>query len=129
MHTTRIPIEYFVQVVEFFAPYEWQITFNRVSWTIGSTKSFGSFSFWITEAFWKAFQQCYHLRMSDIEKIFRVSSSPAVPALQINTTFFRSFFTSRFNFKRFIEVMLWPHVMFPHVIVTMLGFFLWLKSK
>ncbi|KVO57012.1 hypothetical protein [Burkholderia stagnalis] len=89
----------------------------------------GSLSFWMTEALWKTFQQCYYTRVRTIEGLFRESIDPSAAPFQINSEFHASFLRIKFDFGHFLYIMFWPHVMLPHVIVTMAGIISWWLLK
>jgi hypothetical protein len=81
-----------------------------------------SFSFWVIEALWKEFQQCYYPRIRNLEKAFR-EDLPQENPLQINTSWSITYHS--YNLAIFIRVMGWPHVMLPHAMVMMIGIIVW----
>jgi hypothetical protein len=86
--------------------------------------SLSSLLFWVIEACWKEFQQCYYPRIMEIENFFRhpdrhMTESP----LQIHRSWSQTY--NRFNISRFLKIMCWPHVRLPHFIIVVGGFVIW----
>jgi hypothetical protein len=82
-----------------------------------------SLSFWITEALWKGFQQCYYLRIRELEDDFAnkvVSKQP----LRINKSWSQAF--ASYDLKKFIQILTWYHVMLPHVLIIIGGILIWI---
>jgi hypothetical protein len=80
-------------------------------------------TFWIIEAMWKAFQQCYYPRLWAIEKVFanqNVSENP----LQISSSWSAEF--HRHALRKFFRAFLWPHVSLPHVLIVIVGVLFWI---
>lgn len=86
-----------------------------------------SLSFWITEALWKGFQQSYYPRIRTIEKMFRTGQPLTDSPFQINAEWSITYHQS--DIWRFLQIMFWPHVMVPHVIVVIAGPLAWWLSK
>lgn len=89
--------------------------------------SVGSLAFWVTEALWKTFQQCYYSRIDRIEEFFQCPEEPIAP-LQISAQF-RTSLQQQITEWRFVRIMCLPHVMFPHVIVIAVGVIAWYLFK
>lgn len=81
-----------------------------------------SLSFWMTEALWKEFQQCYYPRIRALERAFATRNATERP-FRINQTWSQTYHSYRL--KRYIQVSLWPHVMFPHVFIVIAGIGIW----
>jgi|SRR5271165_956870 len=85
--------------------------------------AFASLSFWITEAYWKYFQQCYYPCIREIEMALRAPQHQIAP-LQINTSWSKA--NAKYREDRFlIKILLWPQIMLPHVLVALVGFGIW----
>jgi hypothetical protein len=82
-----------------------------------------SLSFWMTEALWKEFQQCYYPRIRALERAFSTGDTTEVP-FQINKSWSETFHS--YDLKRFIQVFIWTHVMFPHVFIVIGGVVIWI---
>jgi hypothetical protein len=82
-----------------------------------------SLSFWMTEALWKEFQQCYYPRIRNLEVAFSKGDTTERP-FRINRTWSRTY--HKYNLRRYIQVAVWPHVMFPHVFIVVFGIGIWI---
>jgi hypothetical protein len=85
----------------------------------------GSFSFWLIEALWKSFQQCFYPRLLAIENAFLNTRSEK--PLQISTQWNKAF--RKRTFRRFFKVFFWPHVMLPHVLIVIGGLLIWVYRR
>jgi hypothetical protein len=85
-----------------------------------------SLSFWLTEASWKSFQQCYYPRLRAIEKAFREPDSQEKP-LQISTEWSKAFHADRLG--RFFRVFFFLQVMLPHALIVVGGVLIWLWRR
>ncbi len=79
-------------------------------------------TFWIIEAMWKSFQQCYYPRLRAIEKAFADQNVSEKP-LQISSSWHAEF--HRHALRRFFRAFLWPHVSLPHVLIVTVGVLFW----
>jgi hypothetical protein len=85
--------------------------------------AFASLSFWMTEALWKEFQQCYYPRIRILERVFSKEDTIEAP-FQINKSWSQTFHS--YDLRRYIQVLTWPHVMFPHVFIVLCGIVIWI---
>ena len=79
-----------------------------------------SISFWITEAIFKVLQQDHILRLSELENTLS-DNSVNLPHPRI----FRALKEQKHKNKErnfWKSAMFWNHVMYPHIIFTLLGF-------
>jgi uncharacterized membrane protein len=83
-----------------------------------------SLLFWLIEALWKVFQQCYYTRIRAIERVTRDPQSTERP-LQILTSWFKTW--ESYNSRKILGVMFLPQVALPHVIIVAggLGICIW----
>lgn len=82
-----------------------------------------SLSFWLTEALWKEFQQCYYTRIRDLEES-SANSDPTERPFRIHKTWSQTYHS--YNLRRYLQILLWPHVMFPHVFIVVVGIGTWI---
>lgn len=82
-----------------------------------------SLSFWMTEALWKEFQQCYYPRIRALEAAFSTGDATERP-FRINNTWSQTYHS--YNLRRYLQVLLWPHVMFPHIFIVIVGTGIWI---
>jgi len=82
--------------------------------------------FWWIEARWKTFQDAYYGRIDEIERHFR-DEKKLESALQIRTSWYK--YWNAGGKKRLWQIMLWPHVALPHVIVAVLALVLYLLAQ
>jgi len=85
-----------------------------------------SFSFWLIEALWKSFQQCFYPRLLAIENAFLNTDRSEKP-LQISTQWKKAFRDR--TLRRFFTVFFWPHVMLPHVLIVIGGVLIWVCRR
>jgi hypothetical protein len=82
-----------------------------------------SLSFWMTEALWKEFQQCYYPRIRELEHAFATGNTAERP-FRINQTWSQTYHS--YDLKRFVRSSLWPHIMFPQVFIVVVGTGIWI---
>lgn len=75
--------------------------------------------FWLIEALWKTNQNAFYSRIYQIEEAFR-NPVDDFPAFQIATSWSQSWHAGRKERKVF-QVMVWPHVFLPHIVVAAVG--------
>jgi len=80
--------------------------------------------FWLTETFWKLFQQAYLARIERLEECAR-SEFEGCEVMQIASTWVRSFHQDRWS--DWFGVAFDPHVLLPHAALFGLGLVLALK--
>jgi hypothetical protein len=95
-------------------------------------------AFWLTEILWKGFQRAYYVRIAEIEQYFLTykpkeeNTANNITPLQITCswkkTWEKQISTIDF-FKIFIEPILWPAVFLPHVVVIVIGVYLYNMVK
>jgi hypothetical protein len=78
--------------------------------------------FWLTETFWKLFQQSYLARIDAIETCFRTSVTECT-AVQISASWTASFHEERFS--TWMGIAFDPHVLLPHGFLFAVGLGLW----
>lgn len=88
--------------------------------------SITSIMFWIIDASWKNFQYSYYKRIWEIEKFMR-DKDFQIDNLQIATNWSKSF--RQGGTKRFIKILFWRHIVFPHGIMSALLMSLYLIIK
>ncbi|MEO4014154.1 hypothetical protein [Pseudomonas rossensis] len=74
--------------------------------------------FWCIEASWKTFQDAYYQRVKVLEAYFEKPTGAVVP-LQIHRAWNTAYKANRAS--TFAKVLLYPHVMLPHVAVALFG--------
>ena len=82
-----------------------------------------SLSFWMTEALWREFQQCYYPRIVHLEDAFSTGDATQRP-FRIHRTWSETFHV--YNVRRYLQIALWPHVMFPHIFIVLFGIGVWI---
>jgi hypothetical protein len=82
-----------------------------------------SLSFWMTEALWKEFQQCYYPRIRALENAFSKGDAAERP-FRINKAWSQTYHS--YDLRRYVQVSLWPHVMFPHIFIVAFGVGIWI---
>jgi uncharacterized membrane protein len=80
--------------------------------------SFAALLFWLIDSYWKTFQFAYYKRIGQIED-FLSNKSTSISTPQIGTTWGESY--NEGGWKRFFQIMLWPHVLLPHGVMS-IGF-------
>ena len=70
-----------------------------------------SLMFWYIDGYWKTFQYANYRRLGHIESYLKTGAKQIIP-LQITRSWNASHNQNRQ--KRFIKIMLWPHVVLPH---------------
>jgi uncharacterized membrane protein len=98
---------------------------GKVSAAVFILAAVASLMFWFIEALWKGFQQAYYPRLRAIEDHF--NGGTPLPCLQINKNWTVAYLKEQAP-KRVLEVMLWPHVAFPHVVILVFGIALWIAK-
>jgi hypothetical protein len=81
--------------------------------------AFSSLLFWSIEVYWKIFQRAFFSRSRKIETYFMNPQTPIEP-LQISRSWLKSFNKLKRKPKTYM-LILYPHVMLPHAIVTVGG--------
>jgi hypothetical protein len=76
-----------------------------------------AFMFWIIETSWKTFQYANYARVREIEAFMRGETTDIRP-LQIATSWGESIREG--GLQRFMRMMFWKHVIFPHGIMSFL---------
>lgn len=79
--------------------------------------------FWWIEARWKTFQDAYYGRIDELERHFR-DEKALDSALQIRTSWYRCWKAG--GRKRLWQILGWPHVALPHVVVAGLAIVLYM---
>ncbi len=85
--------------------------------------AFSALLFWSIEVYWKIFQRAFFSRSRKIESYFANPQTQIEP-LQISRSWLKSFNKLKGKPKTFLLV-LYPHVMLPHAIVTIGGLVLY----
>jgi hypothetical protein len=83
-----------------------------------------SLSFWITEALWKEFQQCYFPRLRTLERAFSTENATEIP-FRINQSWSQTYHS--YGLIRYVRILTWPHVMLPHVFIIICGVLIWVS--
>ncbi len=102
----------------------WSITFSLAA--IGGAfashapavllvSSISALIFWFIEGSWKTFQYAYYDRAGKIEEYFR-SERKLDFAFQIGTSWYQRWKAG--GSQKLLQIMLWPHVALPHVVVA-----------
>jgi hypothetical protein len=86
--------------------------------------AFSSLLFWSIEVYWKIFQRAFFSRSRKIESYFANPQIPIEP-LQISRSWLKSFSKLKRKPKTYL-IILYPHIMLPHAIVTIGGLVLYL---
>lgn len=76
-------------------------------------------AFWIVEAFWKAMQQAFYVRLRQIELWMRGDPQPIDP-LQI-TTAWGTAWEAEGRILKTLHTVIWPHVFMPHLAIAIAG--------
>jgi hypothetical protein len=82
-----------------------------------------SLSFWMTEALWKEFQQCYYPRIRALERAFATGDTTEKP-FRINRMWSQTYHS--YSLRKYVQIFLWPHVMLPHVFIVIVGTAVWI---
>ena len=77
----------------------------------------------MTEALWKEFQQCYYPRIRALEHSFAAGDATE-RRFRINQTWSQTYHS--YSLRRYLQVSFWPHVMFPHVFIVIVGTVIWI---
>jgi len=85
-----------------------------------------SLVFWLIEASWKAFQYAYYDRCWKIEEYFRGERTLDAP-FQISKSWSQRW--SETGARKTLEVLFWPHVALPHIVVVPLALILYLLVR
>lgn len=85
--------------------------------------AFSALLFWSIEVYWKIFQRAFFSRSRKIESYFANPQTQIEP-LQISRSWLKSFNKLKSKPKTFL-LILYPHVMLPHAIVTIGGLVLY----
>ena len=96
---------------------------HRDAAVISLLAALASLSFWMTEALWKEFQQCYYPRIRYLEVAFSAGDTTERP-FQINKIWVQTY--RSYNLRRYLQVALWLHVMFPHIFIIVFGIGIWI---
>jgi uncharacterized protein YybS (DUF2232 family) len=83
--------------------------------------------FWIIEAYWKAFQLSNYARIMAIEAYFRSPRESTIKPLQIASAWSRSY--RDYHKKKIFEIIWWPAVMLPHIVLFLGGIALYYLSS
>jgi hypothetical protein len=78
--------------------------------------SIASSSFWIIEAYWKAFQLSYYGRIKAIENHFLSPEKSELKPLQLYSAWGVSW--KKYTKKQLFCYLFWPSVMLPHIILA-----------
>jgi hypothetical protein len=79
--------------------------------------------FWVTEGFWKTFQQAYYPRMRHIEAVMQKGTLEELSSPFISRAWSEAWAKDRV--RTLIRILLWPHVAVPHALVALVGITLW----
>ena len=85
--------------------------------------AFASLLFWIIEVYWKIFQRAFYSRSRKIEGYFGNTNIDIQP-LQISRAWIKSFNKLKKKPATYL-IVFYPHIMLPHVIVTVGGLLLY----
>jgi hypothetical protein len=105
----------------------WSITFSLVALAgafashasaVFLVSSISALLFWFLEGSWKTFQYAHYDRSGKIEAYFR-GEGKLDSAFQIGTSWHRGWISGGPRTLR--QIMLWPHVALPHVVVAAIG--------
>lgn len=135
LHRSELREEYF-KLVEIAHKYDdyfiriktWGVTVSGAAAGIGITQSSPwiffiasllAFAFWVTESRFKILQLDHNLRIDELESALHeervVTGAPRIYGA------LRERKAKHLREERWKEVMKWPHVMYPHVIFTVVG--------
>jgi len=117
----------------------WSVTFSLAAIVAAFTyhvpaalllASFTSVLFWVTEAFWKMFQETYFERAEEIEAFFAGKNEHIVP-LQIGMTWQKRWERDRHRrlWRTAYIMFTWAHVAIPHVAIALTGVVLYISVK
>ncbi|MEP1698309.1 MAG: hypothetical protein ABJJ69_17370 [Paracoccaceae bacterium] len=79
--------------------------------------------FWLVEALWKTNQNAFYSRLYENEEAFQGKTEGVLP-FQIAHSWSRSWRAGRKE-RKMLQVMAWPHVFLPHVVVAAGGMVLY----
>ena len=82
-----------------------------------------SLCFWIVEALWKTFQNAYYPRVEEIERFWRGEQASLRP-FQIASSWIGGW-----RQRKTRRILLWPHIMLPHVLVAIAGVVIWVADQ
>ncbi|MCL6285660.1 hypothetical protein M3P21_19200 [Ruegeria sp. 2012CJ41-6] len=85
--------------------------------------------FWMVEALWKINQNAFYSRIYQIEEAFRNQATDFSP-YQIASGWSRSWRSGKRE-RKVLQVMAWPHVFLPHIVVAVCGLalYFWLPPS
>jgi hypothetical protein len=83
--------------------------------------------FWVTEGFWKTFQQAYYPRIRHIEAMLQKGTTEQLSSPFISHAWSEAWAKNRA--RMLIRVLLWPHVAVPHTLVAFFGIALWFCNR
>jgi hypothetical protein len=83
--------------------------------------------FWLTEGFWKSFQQAYYPRIQHIEVMTKEGRSAELSSPFISSAWMEAWKRDRVG--TLIRVLFWPHVAVPHALVAIFGIALWFWNR
>lgn len=113
----------------------WSITFSFAAFGVAFANdskiifiiaACGSGIFWFLEALWKTFQIAHYERIYEIERYFR-NEIKEIKVLQITDSWIVEF--KKKGFYKLFNVMCWPHVCLPHIIVIIIGLLLFVLTN
>jgi hypothetical protein len=83
-----------------------------------------SLLFWIIEGLWKSFQHAHYPRVKDIEQYYKSGKS----AVGFSAPDITNSWTDNWNKGKgkLLRLLWYPHILLPHVLVTLAGIVLWL---
>lgn len=86
-----------------------------------------SLLFWLTEAWWKVFQQAFYPRIYEIEALRMGKEVEHATSPFIAGSWVRAWNSARKSGLAW-RVMIWPHVFLPHALVALAGVGAWLAN-
>ncbi len=113
----------------------WSITFSLVALAgafashvtaVFLVSSISALLFWFIEGSWKTFQYAYYDRSGKIEAYFRGEKKIEAP-FQIGTSWYKRWRSG--GLAKLTQIMLWPHVALPHLIIVVIGLLLFLLAS
>jgi hypothetical protein len=85
--------------------------------------------FWLIEGLWKVFQQSYYPRIREIEEDVRTKSLTDISTPSITTSWSAAWHGRNDRRSGLHNVLVWPHVFLPHLVVTVGATAVWLLNR